>query len=298
VRAVILVGGEGTRLRPLTEWLPKPMLPVANRPFLEHQLAHLAAHGAADVVLACGYMPNPIRAHFGERLSYAVEPRPLGTGGAIAFAAGAGSGTFVAANGDILTDLDLTAMIAFHRRSGARATIALHHVEDASRYGLVRTAEDGEVRAFVEKPPPGEVDGGTINAGTYVLEPDVLAGVPEGRAVSIERDVFPGLVDRGLFAFLWHGRWRDIGTPESYLDANLESMPAGGLVDPGARLDEGADVVESVVGPGAAVEAARVRRSLLLPGARVEHGARLERCIVGPRGVVDAGARLEGEIVW
>ncbi len=180
--AVLLVGGEGTRLRPLTEWLPKPMLPIANRPFLEHQIGHLRGHGIDRVVLSCGYLAEPIREHFGDELEYAVEPEPLGTGGAIRFSAGSIDETFVVCNGDVLTDLDLGALIAAHRGHGARATIALHRVEDPSAYGLVRTGEDGVVTAFVEKPAPGTADVDTINAGTYVFEPDVLELIPpDGR---------------------------------------------------------------------------------------------------------------------
>ena len=178
--AVLLVGGEGTRLRPLTEWLPKPMLPIANRPFLEHQIGQLRGHGIDRVVLSCGYLAESIREHFGDELEYAVEPEPLGTGGAIRFSAENIDETFVVCNGDVLTDLDLGALIAAHRDRGARATIALHRVADPSAYGLVRTGEDGDVTAFVEKPPPGAADVDTINAGTYVLEPDVLELIPLG----------------------------------------------------------------------------------------------------------------------
>ena len=157
----------------------------------------------------------------------------------------------------MLTDLDLGALIAAHRDHGARATIALHRVEDPSAYGLVRTGADGAVTAFVEKPPPGAADVDTINAGTYVFEPDVLELIPPGRAVSVEREVFPQLVGAGLFAFTGEGRWRDIGTPASYLAANMEWMPAGGLVDPTAVIEAGADVTESVVGAGAGIASRR-----------------------------------------
>ena len=268
--AVLLVGGEGTRLRPLTEWLPKPMLPIANRPFLEHQIGQLRGHGIDRVVLSCGYLAESIREHFGDELEYAVEPEPLGTGGAIRFSAENIDETFVVCNGDVLTDLDLGGLIAAHRDRGARATIALHRVADPSAYGLVRTGEDGDVTAFVEKPPPGAADVDTINAGTYVLEPEVLELIPPGRAVSVEREVFPELVGAGLFAFTGEGRWRDIGTPDSYLAANMEWMPAGGLVDPTAVIEAGADVTESVIGAGARIASgASIQRSVVLPGASV-----------------------------
>lgn len=283
--AVLLVGGAGTRLRPLTEWLPKPMLPIANRPFLEHQIAYLSGHGVDRVVLSCGYLPDPIREHFGDELEYAVEPEPLGTGGAIRFAAGGIAERFIVCNGDVLTDLDLGALLAFHQERGARATIALHRVEDPSAYGLVRTSPDGAVTAFVEKPAPGEADVDTINAGTYVLEPEVLELVEPGRAVSVEREVFPRLVGGGLYAMTGEGRWRDIGTPASYLAANLEQMPAGGLVDATASVDPAAVVTESVIGAGARIgPEALVDRSVVLPGATVTPGSRFREQVIGPDG--------------
>jgi mannose-1-phosphate guanylyltransferase len=289
VIALILAGGEGTRLRPLTEWLPKSMLPIANRPFLEHQIEHLRRHGVTRVILSGGYLPEPIRTHFGDRLEYAVESQPLGTGGAIEFAAAGISETFVVCNGDVLTDLDLSAQIELHRARSARATIALHRVDDPSAYGLVRTGPGDAVTAFIEKPSPDEADADTINAGTYVLEPDVRDLIEPGRMVSVEREVFPRLIGDGLFARVDDGRWRDIGTPESYLAANLEAMPAGGLIDPSAELDPGADVTESVVGAGAHVEgSARVRRSVVLPGAVVRAGARFDSRVIG----------RDGEAVW
>jgi len=289
VIAVILVGGQGTRLWPLTEWLPKPMLPIANRPFLEHQIDHLRAHGIDRVILSCGYMPDAIQEHFGDRLEYVVEDHPLGTGGAIENAARGLRDTFVVCNGDILTELDLTAMVGFHRSRRAQATIALHQVEDPSRYGLVRTDERGAVSAFIEKPQPGERDVDTINAGTYVMEPGVLRLIAPGATVSVEREVFPRLVDNGLYARTDAGSWIDIGTPDTYLAANLQQMPDGGLVDPTASVDAGATVKDSVVGPGARVAAgAVVERSVLLPGARVTGGMVVEERVVG----------MDGEFVW
>jgi mannose-1-phosphate guanylyltransferase len=285
VIAVVLVGGEGTRLRPLTYETPKPMLPVMNRPFLEHQVEHLRRHGVDRIVLACGYRPDAIRAHFGDELEYVVEPEPLGTGGAIAYAARGIDETFVVANGDVLTDLDLTALVAFHRERGARMTIALQPVDDPSRYGVVVTDSDGAVTAFVEKPAPGTTDANTINAGTYVVEPDVLDLIPAGRAVSVEYEVFPALVGAGLHARSFTGYWRDIGTPASYLDANVERLPDGGAIDPTAIVSAGASVTGSVVGAGCRVEdGARVHRSVLLPGAVVAAGRRVDNQVVGATG--------------
>jgi mannose-1-phosphate guanylyltransferase len=287
VIAVLLVGGQGTRLLPLTEWLPKPMLPIANRPFLEHQVAHLRHHGATRIILACGYKPDAIRDHFGDSLEYVVEDQPLGTGGAIAFAARELGETFVVCNGDILTDLNLTALVAFHRSRRATATIALQPVDDPSRYGLVRTTAHGEVEAFIEKPEPGEVDVNTINAGTYVMEPEVLDLVPPDVAVSVEREVFPELVGNGLYGRAERVSWIDIGTPQSYLEANLAEVGQGGTVDPSAVIDPTAELRDSVVGPGATVGAgARVTRSVLLPGARVEPEATVTEQVIGMDGPV------------
>jgi mannose-1-phosphate guanylyltransferase len=257
VIAVLLVGGQGTRLLPLTEWLPKPMLPIANRPFLEHQVAHLRHHGATRVILACGYKPDAIRDHFGDELEYVVE------------------------------DLNLTALVAFHRSRRATATIALQPVDDPSRYGLVRTTAHGEVEAFIEKPEPGQVDVNTINAGTYVMEPEVLDLVPPDVAVSVEREVFPELVGNGLYGRAERVSWIDIGTPQSYLEANLAEMGPNGTVDPSAVIDQAAEVRDSVVGPGATVGAgARVTRSVLLPGARVEPEAVVTEQVIGMDGPV------------
>jgi mannose-1-phosphate guanylyltransferase len=285
VIAVVLVGGEGTRLRPLTYETPKSMLPVMNRPFLEHQVEHLRRHGADRIVLACGYRPDAIRAHFGEALEYVVEPEPLGTGGAIAHAARGIGETFVVANGDVLTDLDLTALVAFHRERGSRMTIALHPVDDPSRYGVVVTDSEGAVTAFVEKPAPGTIDANTINAGTYVVEPDVLELIPARRAVSVEYEVFPALVGAGLHARSFTGYWRDIGTPASYLDANVERLAEGCAIDRTASIDPAARVTGSVVGAGCRVEAgARVHRSVLLPGAVVAAGRSVDNQVVGATG--------------
>jgi mannose-1-phosphate guanylyltransferase len=281
VIGVVLVGGFGTRLRPLTNHTPKAMLPVANRPFLEHQLDHLAAHGVDRVILACGYRPDALQAHFGDRVEYVVEDEPLGTAGAIAHAARGIEETFVACNGDVLTDLDVTALVGLHRERGARLTLALHPVDDPGRYGVVETAADGAVTRFVEKPPPGSVAANTINAGTYVIEPEVLADVPAGRAVSIEQEVFPTLIGRGLYAQVQAARWIDIGTPDSYLAANVGLAPPEGLIDPSARVDPGARIARSVVGPRAQVGAgSSVVGSVLLPGAVVGEARIVENRVI------------------
>ena len=306
--AVVLVGGFGTRLRPLTLHTPKQMLPVVDRPMIDWVVAALARHGVDHAVLALGYKPDAFQAAYpdgrcaGVQLHYAVEPEPLDTAGAIRFAArDAGVDTrFLVCNGDVLTDLDITSLIAFHDRTGAEATLALHQVDDPSGYGVVPTDGDGRVTAFVEKPPPGEAPTDLINAGTYVLEPSVIDRIASGRRVSIERETFPALVaDRALYALADGGTyWLDTGTPAAYLDAQLDVLdgkrretPSG--VDPAADVHPDATVERSVVRPRAVIGAGAVLRdAAVLDGARVEEGATVVHAIVGPGAVVGAGATV------
>jgi mannose-1-phosphate guanylyltransferase len=314
IQAVVLVGGEGRRLRPLTDTRPKPMMALVDRPFVAHQLDHLRRHGVREVVFSCGYRPEALQAHFGAgessgvRLSYVVDPEPLGTAGAVKNAeAELGEGMILVLNGDILTDLDLGALIAQHRATGARGTIALTPVEDPSAFGLVRLDADRRVREFVEKPAPDQLIPGEpylINAGTYLLDRSVLDLIPAGRAVSIERETFPLLAGSGdLFGFPSDAYWRDIGTPESYLAAHLavltgqvrtESPAGGAYLGPGAVVEADARVDgRSSLGPGAWVAAgALVQESVVGAGARVEPGAKLRRAIVGAGALVGAGAVL------
>ena len=317
--AVVLVGGEGTRLRPLTAHLPKPMLPLVDRPLLAYTFEHLRRHGVGRAILSCGYLPTAIEAHFGLEyggltLEYRLETEPLGTGGGIRFGAEGLSETFVALNGDVLHGADLGAMLDYHRGRGAEGTVLLAPVEDPSRYGLVRCAADGRVRAFVEKPRPEEIDTNLINAGLYVLEPSVLELVPGGRAVSIERDVFPQLVARGtLFGHRLDGYWRDIGTPESYLHAHYDvlertfSSQLGDslgadyvLVHGSADVHPEARLVPPVfVGAGAVLEAGVRAGSLAVigAGARLGAGAVVESAVVGAGAHVRKGAAVVGSIV-
>ncbi len=320
MNAIVLAGGEGTRLRPLTYTTPKPLLPIANRPFLEHQLSWLARHGVDEVVLSLGYKPDAFARRFrsgtydGVRLRYAVEPEPLGTAGAIRFAAhhhaGDGdrlSGRFLVCNGDVLTDLDVSALVRFHEERGAQASIALTRVEDPSAFGVVPTGDDGRVQSFVEKPPPDQAPTDWINAGTYVLEASVLDTIPAGQAVSIERETFPGLLAAGgkLYAMRSPDYWIDIGTPAKYLQANTDMLAgriAGGrpslgsaLVGPGARVAPEAEVTDSVVGPGVEVaEGAKIIRSVLLEGVRVAPGAEVVDSVIGPGAVVGPGVLVSG----
>ncbi len=331
MQAVVLVGGEGTRLRPLTLATPKQMLPVAEQPMIERVLGQLARHGVDEAVLSLGYLPDAfLRAYpdgvaAGVRLSYAVEPEPLDTAGAVRFAAvHAGIGdTFVVVNGDVLTDLDVGALVAFHRARRAEGTIALHPVADPSAFGVVPTDDEGRVTAFVEKPPPGEAPTNLINAGTYVLEPSVLARIAPDRRVSIERETFPAMVvDGRLFARADDAYWLDTGTPAAYLQAQWDLLegrrpgpPVPGarrvvdgywvlghpevagkvagasLVADGARVAAGATVDRSVIGAGCVVEdGATVVESALLAGSRVCAGASVVGSVLGAGAVVGAGA--------
>ncbi len=326
MRAVVLVGGFGTRLRPLTASIPKPMLTVGHRPMIALLIDRLARGGVSEVVLALGFKPEPFVEAFPDgrcgdvKLSYAVEPEPLDTGGAIRFAAEfAGvDDTFVVANGDVITDLDVAALVAVHRRTSAEATIHLNGVDDPSAFGVVDIADDGRVLDFVEKPPPGSAPSNLINAGTYVFEPSVLGRIAPNRKVSIERDTFPLLVAAGrTYGFATDDYWIDAGRPDLYRQANLDVLSPRRLHDrsvaiaPDATVAEGADVVNSVVGARAEVRAgARVIDSVVLPGAvigpdslvssslvlgEVGAGATVVDAVIGADGRVAPGAALHGE---
>jgi mannose-1-phosphate guanylyltransferase len=307
---VVLVGGFGTRLRPLTLTSPKQMLPVAGRPMIEDVLEHLRGHGVDEVVLSLGYRPDAFMEAYpdavcaGVRLVYALEPEPLDTAGAIAFAAGVDGidERFLVVNGDILTDLDISALVAFHEEVGAEGTIALTKVDDPSQFGVVPTEADGRVIAFVEKPPRDEAPTDLINAGYYVLEPSVLDRIPAGRKVNIERETFPAMVADGrLYARRDDAYWLDVGTPERLLQASLDLLtgvrsggPDGDVLLCGdAEVHDGASVARSVLGHGCRVaDGAEVTDAVLLGGVLVEAGAVIRRSVVGAGAVVSAGSTV------
>ena len=319
MQAIVLVGGEGTRLRPLTETVPKPALTLVDRPFLAYMIEWLAGHGVSEVVLACGFLPDVLREALageeeraGVSITYVVEPERRGTAGAIRFAADELGerleDRFLALNGDVLTDLDLAALLRTHEERGARATLGLHPVDDSAAYGLVRSGEGGAVEAFLEK--TGEAVPGEINAGMYVLERPVLDLIPPGEEVSIERDVFPRLVGEGLYGLRLDGYWMDIGTPERYLQASwdilegrvetrVEATAPGTLVAAGAEVADGATVgPRAVISPGCRVESgAEVTGSVLLDGCSVGEGAAVRDAILSAGVEVADGARLEGAVV-
>jgi mannose-1-phosphate guanylyltransferase len=308
VKAVVLVGGFGTRLRPLTLTTPKQMLPILHKPMIEHVLEHLASHGITEAVLSMGYRPDAFADAYpdgrcaGVGLHYAIEAEPLDTAGAIRFAAlDAGiDERFVVVNGDVLTDLDLGELVAFHDAHGGEGTIALHQVDDPSAFGVVPTDADGKVEAFVEKPTREEAPTDLINAGTYVLEASVLDRIADGRKVSIEREVFPAMVADGvLYAMSGNTYWIDTGTPVKYLQSQLDLLdglrgePAEGI-HPDATVSPEAKVSRSVVGAGAVVDAgAVVRDAVLLPGAHVGTGAVIDRAVLGRGATVERGARID-----
>lgn len=324
MHAVVLVGGFGTRLRPLTLSVPKPLLPVANVRQLEHLIANLGSAGVTKVVLALGFKPEPFFDAFpegvcaGVELHYAVEPEPLDTAGAIAFAArDAGvDETFVVMNGDILCDLDVASLVEFHLDHGAEGTLHLTPVDDPSQYGVVEVDESGWVRRFVEKPEPGETASRVINAGTYVLEPSVVDRVPVLQKVSIERTVFPAMVAEGrLAAMATDDYWIDTGRPDTYLQANLDLIDGSrkrilSSVAARAHINASASVTRTVVGEGVSIGAGCVLvDSVVLPGAVLAERVRLERslvmgrvgtgcelvdCVVGADAEVPSGSHLAG----
>ena len=302
MQAVILVGGEGTRLRPLTSTMPKPVVPLVDRPFMHYMLEWLRGHGVDDVIMSCGFLADGMRSVLGDgsalglRLRFVEEPEPRGTAGALKFAEGLLEERFLMLNGDVLCDTDLTAQIAQHERTGARATLSLIGVDDPTAYGLVRLRPDGtEVAEFLEKPSPDQIDTNLISAGAYVLERSVLDLVPSDRNVSIEREVWPRLVGEGLHGYVAEGYWLDIGTPERYLRATFDILE--GNVRSGVAL--GADLVS--VGDGSRVDGRVTGPALVGGGCHVAEGSHVgslavlgDDVSVGPRSVVERAVVLAG----
>jgi mannose-1-phosphate guanylyltransferase len=309
MHAVVLVGGFGTRLRPLTNTIPKSMLPVAHVPLIERLIGQLERGGVDDVTLALGFLPEPFVEAFpdghcgGVRLRYAIEPEPLDTAGAIRFAAEhAGIGeTFVVANGDVLTDLSIADLVAAHRGAGAEATIHLIGVDDPSAFGVVERDSGGWIVRFVEKPPPGTAPSNLINAGTYVLEPSVLARIPLGERTSVERETFPAVAGDGrFFSLATDDYWIDAGRPDLYRRANLDLVNGRRAevcapIAPAAQVAAGVRVADSVVGAATVDEGAVVTGSVVLPGASIGASAIVEDSIVA--GTIGAGAVVVRTVV-
>ncbi len=331
MQALILAGGEGTRLRPLTSSVPKPVVPLVDRPFIVFMLEWLAAHGVDDVVMSCGFLAAGVRdvlgdgARYAMRIRYVEEPKPLGTGGALKFAEDLLDERFLMLNGDVLTDIDLTAQLEQHERTGAACTLALVGVEDPSNYGLVRTDAETRVTDFLEKPSADTViDVNTISAGAYVLERSVLALLEPGRRASIERDVFPRLVGNGLHARVSDDYWIDIGTPARYLRGTFDILDgvvatrvqerlgprlravaddvenaghviAPAIVEAGCRIGEDARVgSRTMLEPGVSVgRGSVVERAVVLRGATIGEDCVLRDCVVGPGVRIGDGTRVE-----
>jgi len=305
LKAVILAGGEGTRLRPLTLRLPKPTAPIADRPLLRHQLDLLGRAGIREVIFSLAYQPERIQAVFGDgsrwdkKIHYVVEESPLGTGGAVKNAEPLLDELTVVFNGDILIDVDLAAVIAEHRRSGAKATLVLTPVENPSAYGLVETDASGRVLRFVEKPEPSQITTDTINAGIYVLDTDTLELMPKATKYSIERGFFPSLLSRGdrVGAHVHRGYWIDIGTPEKYLQVHRDILNGSFPVDLEATRTHAGGWVhkDAVVDPGASLNAP----FFVGPRCRIDAGA-----VVGPGATLMADVHVQAEayvadsVVW
>ena len=329
MQALVLAGGEGTRLRPLTYTTPKPVMPLAGRPFLSFMLDWLRAHGVEEVILSCGFMSEDVKRVLGDiydgmRLRYVVEDEPLGTAGPVRLALDEGvlEDRLLILNGDVLTDIDLTAELREHERAEARTTLALYPVEDTASYGVVLTDADGRVTEFIEK-GEGDVPSNRINAGAYVIERDVAEAIPPGRAVSFEREIFPGLVGNGLHGYLAEGYWIDIGTPDRYLEATWDllagrvasRLPArdetGSLVYEGCLLSGAHVGPQSVLGRHCSVGSdSRVERSVLHDRVRVGadavvvesilgEGVRVgERALLEPGAIAGAGAVIgDGAVI-
>ena len=300
MQALILAGGEGTRLRPLTSTVPKPVVPLVDRPFIVFMLDWLRRHGVEDVVMSCGHMASDVRDVLGDgsalgiRLRFAEEPRPLGTGGALKFAESLLEDRFLMLNGDVLSDLDLTAQIAQHERTGARATLALTPVDDPSNYGLVRLGDGDVVREFVEKPSADQIDTHNISAGAYVLERSVVDMLAPDRPASIERDVFPRLVGDGLYGFVGEGYWMDIGTPDRYLQGTFDILEGTVATEVAERMGDGyVWVGDDVESDGRIIPAALVES-----GCRIGDGARIGGRVVLEKNVtVGAGTSIERSVV-
>jgi mannose-1-phosphate guanylyltransferase len=306
MQALILAGGEGTRLRPLTSTIPKPVVPLVDRPFIAFMLDWLRGHGVDDVIMSCGFLASGVRnvlgdgSAYGMRLRYVEEPQPLGTGGAVKFAESLLDERFLMLNGDVLTDLDVSAQLALHEQRGARATLALTPVEDPSAYGLVRTRADGEVTGFVEKPSPDQIDTRNISAGIYVLERSVLELLEPEQPASIERDVFPRLVGEGLYAYVGDGYWLDIGTPERYLEGTfdiLEGTVATGVTE---RMGDGYLWIEpGTENAGRVIPSALVERDCTIaPHARIGGRVVLEAGVsVGEHTTIERAVVLRGSTI-
>jgi mannose-1-phosphate guanylyltransferase len=332
MQALILAGGEGTRLRPLTVYTPKPVVPIVNRPFLFYQIDLLKRAGIKDITLALGYQPNKIEDIFGDgqefgvNIRYLVETTMLGTAGAYKNAESQLRQTTVVFNGDIITDANIKDVVNFHREKQAAATIVLTQVKNPSIYGLAETDAEGRVLRFIEKPKAEEITCNTINAGIYVLEPGILNFIPEEEKFSFEYQLFPTLLEakQPVFGFTWSGYWIDIGTPQRYLKANDDllngriksfeveripfPLPNGegespqidkrSVIDPSCTIKAGAEISNSVIGPNCFIEErARIENSVLLAGARIGRATEIRGSLIGKSALIGRFAKVEDAVL-
>jgi NDP-sugar pyrophosphorylase family protein len=306
MKAILLAGGKGTRLRPLTIHTPKPIVPIFNRPFLHYQIDLLKQVPEIDeVILSLNYQPRRIEEIFGDgstlgiKIRYVVEPAPLGTAGAVRYAGDNLTESVVVFNGDVLTQIDLGAVIRLHRERRAKATIVLTPVENPAAYGLVETDPSGNVTRFLEKPDPAEITTNSINAGIYVLEPDTFDRIPKEVSWSIERSFFPSLIERSetFVAYVCGGYWIDIGTPEKYSQVHRDIMDGRFAAAPFLGLGGGRTAVASDarIDDGAAVEGP----CFIDEGVSVKAGARVgPYSVIGRQTHVEENAVVEGAIIW
>ena len=298
MKGLILAGGKGTRLRPLTINTPKPVVPVANSPFLLYQIDLMRGAGISEIILSLSYQPRKIEdllkdgSDFEVWIRYAVEGTPLGTGGAFKNAEEHIDSSTVVFNGDVLTDIDLAAVVAHHRESRAVATIVLTPVENPSAYGLVETASDGAIQRFIEKPGPDEITCNTINAGIYVLEPSVLKYMPKGEPYSFERNLFPTLLEHKepVMSFLFDKYWIDIGTPQKYLEVHHDILSRK-FVSP--RVGKSA-LDRATLPPGAVVDT----KSIIDQDVTIREGVRIENSVIGKNCKIDAGVHITNSVIW
>ncbi len=321
MKAVILVGGQGTRLRPLTVNVPKPMLPLVNVPFIEYIIRLLKSHGVDEVILSAGYLPAAFDAHLGDgddlgvKLTYVTEEKPLGTGGAVKNVERFLDETFIVFNGDILTDLNISHLLEYHRKKKAVATLTLTSVDDPTAYGLVPIDNVGHVTEFLEKPSWDEVTTDLVNAGTYVLEPEVLQYIPAGENHSFERGLFPLLVEKGqtIIGFPSSAYWLDIGTPAKYLQAHRDILDgqmamrfSGTEFKRNVWIGEGTVIDDTAVVFGPCVIGKNCRiganttvfgHTTLANDCVIEPGARLESCVLANSVRVGEGAVIRNSVI-
>ena len=318
IKAVLLVGGFGTRLRPLTHNIPKSFLPVLNRPFLKHTIVYLKKFGITDIILTLNYLPDVIRNRFGDgkeygvHLTYCIEEDPLGTAGAVKNAEDYLDDTFFVFNGDIFTDMNLADMLAFHRRAKAKATISLTWVDNPSAFGVVETDINQKVKRFIEKPPLNKATTNWINAGIYILEPEVLKKIPAGEYYMFEKGLFPRLLDDGspVYGYTYKGYWLDMGTPQKYFNLKMDlllkktrsplvKVTVPKLIDRGCKIGAGVSIKGPVIiGKECTIQDnASLEKAILWDNVRIGQNSQLNNCIIGSNTVIQDYSKIKDSVV-